>query len=160
MPVMGFFIDTNLLVLLVVGNVNPDLIAKHRRLDGYNVADYEALLELFNLVDRVLVTPNTLTEASNLLGQHGEPERSLLMEGLRVLIEGSTEIVIPSARASTNAAFPSIGLTDSVLLEAVSEERPLLTVDEQLYSLATTKGQYTAWNFQNERETDRNVRRG
>lgn len=158
MPVLGFFIDTSLLVLLVVGNVNPDLIAKHRRLDGYTVADYKALLELVNLADRVFVTPNTLTEASNLLGQHGEPERSLLMAGLRVLIEGSTEIVIPSARASANTAFPSLGLTDSVLLEAVSEEMPLVTADTQLYSLATAKGQYAAWDFLNERETDRNRR--
>ena len=93
------------------------------------MADYEALLELVNLVDRVFVTPNPLTEASNLLGQHGEPERTLLMEGLRVLIEGSTEVVIPSARASANTAFPSLGLTDSVLLEAASEERPLVTAD-------------------------------
>ena len=156
MTVAGFIVDTNLLVLLVVGNVNPDLIAKHRRLDGYTVADFKVLLELVNLVDRVFVTPNTLTEASNLLGQHGEPERSLLMEGLRALIEGSEEIVISSAQASANSVFPSLGLTDAALLEAVSEERPLVTVDARLYSLASTKGQNAAWDFQAEREADRN----
>ena len=83
MAMAGFLIDTNLLVLLVVGNVNPDLIAKHRRLDGYTVAGYEALRDLINLADRVFLTPNTLTETSNLLGQHGEPERTLLMQGLQ-----------------------------------------------------------------------------
>lgn len=158
MPVLGFFIDTNLLVLLVVGNVNPDLIAKHRRLNGYTVADYEVLLDLFNLVDRVFVTPNTLTETSNLLGQHGEPERTVLMDGLRALIEGSEEIVVSSVQASANSAFPSLGLTDAALLEAVSEERPLVTVDSRLYSLATAKGQNAAWDFLNEMEADRNGR--
>ena len=88
MPVSGLLIDTNLLVLLVVGNVNPGLIAKHRRLDGYTFGDYEALIDLVNLVDRVILTPNTLTEASNLLGQHGEPERTLLMDGLRGIDRG------------------------------------------------------------------------
>ena len=155
MPVEGFLPDTNLLVLFVVGNVNPDLIAKHRRLDGYTVADYVALRDLINLADRVFLTPNTLTETSNLLGQHGEPERTLLMEGLRALIEGSAEIVIPSAQASANPSFQGLGLTDAVLLEAASEEMPLVTVDAQLYSLATAKGQYAAWDFLNERETDR-----
>ncbi len=155
MPVTGFLADTNLLVLLVAGNVNPDLIAKHRRLDGYTVADYVALRGLFNLVDRVFLTPNTLTETSNLLGQHGEPERTLLMDGLRALIEGSDEIVIPSAQASASPAFPGLGLTDAVLLEAASEEMPLVTVDAQLYSLATAKGQHAAWDFLNEREIDR-----
>lgn len=155
MAVTGFLVDTNLLVLLVVGNVNPDLIAKHRRLYGYAVADYEALQDLVNLADRVLVTPNTLTEASNLLGQHGEPERSLLMEGLRALIDASEEIVISSTQASANSAFPSLGLTDAVLLEAVSEERPLVTVDALLYSLASAKGRDAAWDFLNELESDR-----
>ena len=159
MSIAGFLVDTNLLVLLVVGNVNPDLIAKHRRLDGFTVADYVALRDLINLVDRVLLTPNTLTETSNLLGQHGEPERTLLMEGLQALIEGSDEIVIASAQASANPAFPSLGLTDAVLLEAASEEMPLITVDAQLYSLATAKGQYAAWDFLNELEADRADRR-
>lgn len=158
MPVAGLLVDTNLLVLLVVGNVNPGLIAKHRRLDGYTFSDYEVLIDLVNLVDRVFLTPNTLTEVSNLLGQHGEPERTLLMEGLRVLIEGSDEIVIASTQASANPAFPSLGLTDAVLLEAVSSERPLVTVDAQLYSLATAKGQYVAWDFLNELEIDRSNR--
>ena len=120
MPVTGFLIDTNLLVLFVVGNVNPDLIARHRRLEEYTFSDYEVLIGLVNLVDRVFLTPNTLTEASNLLGQHGEPERTLLMEGLRALIEGSDEIVIANAQAAANLAFPSLGLTDAVLLEAAS----------------------------------------
>ncbi len=155
MPMTGFLVDTSLLVLLVVGNVNPDLIAKHRRLDGYTVAYYVALRNLINLADRVFLTPNTLTETSNLLGQHGEPERTLLMEGLQALIEGSDEIVIPSAQASANSAFPSLGLTDAVLLEAASEEIPLVTVDARLYSLATAKGQYAAWDFLQELEADR-----
>ena len=158
MPVTGFLVDANLLVLLVVGNVNPDLIAKHRRLDGYTAADYLALRDLINLADRVFLTPNTLTETSDLLGQHGEPERTLLMEGLQALIEGSDETVVPSAQASANPAFLSLGLTDAVLLEAASEEIPLVTVDAQLYSLAIAKGQYAAWDFLNELDADRNSR--
>ena len=40
------------------------------------VEDYETLLKLLVPVERAFVTPNTLTETSNLLAQHGEPERS------------------------------------------------------------------------------------
>lgn len=155
MLLSGFFIDANLLVLLIAGSVNPLLIAKHRRLEGYTIADYEALLDLFSIADRVFVTPNTLTEASNLLGQHGEPERSLLMDGLRVLIDGSEEVVIASAQASANSEFQRLGLTDAALLEAISEERPLITVDLDLYSTALTKGHNTAFDFWGESGTDR-----
>ena len=79
----GYLIDANLLVLLAVGNEGRDFIAKHRRLDEYSAADYDILIGLLRQVSRVLVTPNTLTEASNLLSQHGEPERSRFMGSLR-----------------------------------------------------------------------------
>ena len=76
MPANGYFIDANLLLLLVVGNANPSAIARHRRLQEFTPDDYYMLIDLISQVQQVLVTPNTLTETSNLLGQHGEPERS------------------------------------------------------------------------------------
>lgn len=82
----GYFLDTNLFVLLVVGSESRDLITKHRRLEHYSPEDYDTLLELLEGSDQLFVTPNTLTETSNLVSQHGEPERSLLMRRLRFLI--------------------------------------------------------------------------
>ena len=34
MPPRGYFVDSNLLVLFVVGTVRLDIIAKHARLEG------------------------------------------------------------------------------------------------------------------------------
>ena len=147
MPLSGFFVDANLLVLLVAGSVNPVLIAKHRRLESYTANDYLVLLGLINLADRVFVTPNTLTEASNLLGQHGEPERSSLMEGLHALIDGGEEVMVSSAQAAANVEFRRLGLTDAALLDAISEDRPLITVDRDLYSAALVKGHDAAFDF-------------
>ena len=143
----GLFIDANLLVLLVVGSAGRDLIAKHRRLKEYTAEDYDTLVDQIGRVDRVYVTPNTLTETSNLLAQHGEPERSLLFDKLRILIQGSEEIVVTSEQASGNSAFGRLGLTDAALLEAITAERPLLTVDLDLYLTALTKGEDAARNF-------------
>ena len=81
MPPSGFFLDANLFVLLVVGSVGRDLIEKHRRLRAYSAEDYEILIDLLDRVERVLVTPNTLTETSNLLAQHREPERRSFSTG-------------------------------------------------------------------------------
>lgn len=148
MPATGTFVDANLLVLLVVGNVDTDLIAKHRRLRGYSVADYEILLAvLFSSANRIFVTPNTLTEASNLLGQHGEPERSLLMAGLRLLIDASEEIVVSSTQAAASPDFGRLGLSDAALLEAINENTPLVTADLNLYLAALGKGDNVAIYF-------------
>lgn len=147
MPPTGFFIDANLLVLLIVGSVGRDLIAKHRRLRKFTAEDFDRLINLINRVDRVLVTPNTLTETSNLLEQHREPERSRFFDKLRFIIQESKEVVVASAVASRNNAFERLGLTDAALLEAVTAETPLVTVDLDLYLAALAKGQDTAVNF-------------
>ena len=143
----GIFIDANLLVLLVVGSTSTAIIAKHRRLQDYSVADYDFLLGLLARVDRVLVTPHTLAETSNLLGQHGEPERSRLFDQLRRLIHESKEVVVSGADASNNRAFKRLGITDAALLEVVTEQTPLLTVDLDLYHEAQQREPNSAVNF-------------
>ena len=147
MPPTGFFIDTSLLVLLVVGSVGRDLIAKHRRLQNFKAADYGILIDLLDRVDQVYVTPNTLTETSNLLGHHEDPERSRFFKRLRVIIEDSKEVVVASADASQNDAFTRLGLTDAVLLETATAKVPLVTVDFNLYCAALQKEPDSALNF-------------
>ena len=143
----GYFLDTNLLVLLVVGSENRELIPKHRRLEHYSAEDFDILSEFLENANQLYVTPNTLTETSNLVGQHGEPERSLLMRRLQFLIHESREIIVASAKASSNYNFEKLGLTDAALLEAVTEEIPLLTVDFDLYLAAIASGEEKAINF-------------
>ena len=143
----ALFIDANLIVLLVVGQTGRELIAKHRRTRGFTVEDYERLIRATSRVDELRVTPNTLTEASNLLGQHGEPERSQLLLTLRALIERSPEAVVASADATRRDTFPRLGLTDAALLEVVSADAPLLTVDLDLYVAALAGGEEAAINF-------------
>ncbi len=147
MPPSGYFIDANLFVLFVVGSTSRDLIAKHRRLREYSVEDYDILLDVLGQVERVLVTPNTLTETSNLLAQHSDPERSRFFDRLRFIILHSEEVVVESVVASSRSEFNRLGLTDSALLEVVTEETPLITVDLDLYLAALQKGQDTAVNF-------------
>ena len=147
MPPSGYFIDTNLLVLLVVGSVGRNLIEKHRRLSAYTAEDYEILIKLLGRVERVYVMPNTLTETSNLLAQHRDPERSRFFDRLRYIIHESKEVVVASEVASSNRVFNRLGLTDAALLEAISPETPLVTVDLKLYLAANAGGQETALNF-------------
>ena len=143
----GYFLDSNLLVLLVVGSVSRDMISRHRRLEHYSAEDYDILLELLEEADQLFVTPNTLTEASNLIRQHGMPERNLLMQRMQYLIQGSREIVVASADALSNPKFHGLGLTDAVLLEAITADIPVLTVDFDLYLAALESGEDRAVNF-------------
>ena len=149
--VQGYFLDANLLVLLVVGSESRDLISRHRRLEDYTAEDYDILFDLLEGADQLFVTPNTLTEASNLVRQHGEPERSLLMKRLRFLIDVSVEIVVASVDASSHEKFERLGLTDAALLEVATSDIPLLTVDLDLYLAALESGEDRAVNFTHRR---------
>jgi len=139
----GAFIDANLLVLVVIGSVDRDLISKHRRTRRFTPEDYDRLLTMIQEVEQVFVTPNTLTETSNLLGT----KDSRFLEYLRFLIEKSKEVIVSSTAAARNKAFPRLGLTDAALLEVISAERPLITVDLELFSAALEKGEAAAINF-------------
>ena len=147
MPPVGYFIDANLLILLIVGRVGEQFISRHGRLQQFVVEDYRILRNLLDQVEQVFVTPNTLTETSNLLAQHGEPERSRFFDQLRFTIEESREIQVVSEVASQNREFRRLGLTDAALLEVATVETPLLTVDLDLYLAALAKDQDTAVNF-------------
>ena len=147
MPSKRLLIDANLLVLFVVGRTSRQLIAKHRRLREFSVEDYDRLIGMLDTVDQVVVTPNTLTETSNLLAQHREPERSRLLDVLRYVIESSQEITVASVDASHSRAFRRLGLTDAAVLHVISAETPVLTVDLDLFIAASTKDPNAAVNF-------------
>ena len=147
----GYFIDSELLVLLVAGSLDRDIIARHRRLSSYSTEDYDTLISLLDRVEQAYVTPNTLTEASNLLGQHGEPERSRLLRELAFLIRHSEEVVVASREASARVEHVRLGLTDSALLEVVTSDTPVLTSDLALYRAALDKSPDSAVNFTHHR---------
>ena len=151
-PSDGVFVDANLLVLLVAGALDPGIIARHRRLRTFGPEDFERLQEMVSGFKRVLVTPNTLTEASNLLGQHREPERSRLFKTLRILIGESHEVVVASAEAAGHPSFPRLGLTDAGLLGLVSRDTPLVTVDLDLYLAASRADPFSAVNYRHHQE--------
>ena len=141
------YIDTSLLMLLVVGLTGKEIIPKHGNLQIFNIDDYEKLIGFLRHVDEVLLTPNVLTEASILLAQHRDPEKSRILETLRALIHRTKEIVVSSQDASNNRCFIRLGLTDAVLLEVASRSTPLVTTDFDLYHAAISKDGEAAFNF-------------
>ena len=147
--IRGLFIDANLLILLIVGRVNSDLIGQHRRLRGFSAADYDLLVDFIGNYEVIYVTPNTLAETSNLLASHLRAHRHRFLGTLRALIEQSREIVVASVTAANNEQYLDLGLTDACLLEVASLETPLLTADVKLFTVATADGIARSVNFWN-----------
>ncbi len=144
-------IDTNLLVLFIVGTAAKEYIAKHKKLTAFTVEDYDILVRIVSDASEVLVTPNTLTETSNLAAYIGEPARSRVLDVLRTVSTNSRESYVPSSSAARRSEFIWLGLADAALLEVAAKNVTLLTTDFNLYNAALTKGA-KAFNFNHLRD--------
>ncbi len=147
-------LDSNLLLLFIVGSTSRDYIAKHKRLKAYAESDFDLLLERLGVVSSILLTPNTLTETSNLIDHIGEPARSHIYRTLNALLSlpESVEEYVPSKHAASLPELPRLGLTDCVLLRLCEEGVPLITADLSLFLAAVSRGA-AALNFNHIRDT-------
>jgi hypothetical protein len=147
MPPSGILlVDANLLVLLVVGLASPEYIARHKRLRAFGAEDFDLLRNLLAAARRVIVTPNVVTEASNLAGQIAEPARARIFAALRTVLEHTQEVYVESRKAAVLGVFPRLGIADAVTLDLLGNDMTLVTSDLDLYLEAARQGR-DAVNF-------------
>lgn len=150
---MRVILDTNLLVLLVVGAASEDYIHIHKKLDSYTIDDYRLLLKILSGASDVVVTPNTLSETSNLVGYIGEPARSKIYAVFRKFVGSpeTKEVYVKSDVAASRVEFVRLGLADSAMLEISNATDSLPTADLDLYLSAPARGA-KAENFNHYRD--------
>jgi hypothetical protein len=124
----GIIIDTNILLLFFIGN------SKHRRTSQYLPTDYDLLLKfLKRFQNRIVTTPNILTEVSNLLGNCSTPDQKKLWSEFTSKISVLGEKYLVSQLISQTPMFSKFGLTDSAIIELVKEKYLVLTDDAMLF---------------------------
>ena len=127
-------LDTNLLVLLIVGAWDRNLIGRHRRLKAFAPQDLDLLLEaMTRFGTAICCTAHCLAEASNLVADAvGEPARTAIMNLFREFILARPEIAVESASAARDTAFARLGLADTGILVAAGDRPCVLTDDAEL----------------------------
>src|SRR5277367_1480899 len=101
----AILLDAQLVVLLAVGATSRAYIRRHKRLDTYEVGDFDALIQIIAPPTRLILIPNVLSEASNLLANVGDPIRTQIFTVFRGLVERAAEIYVPSRVAVALPAF-------------------------------------------------------
>lgn len=135
----GLLIDTNLLLLYFVGTNDPQRIRKFKRTMAFTVEEFTILAKFFRLFEKVITTPNVLTEVSNLLGQLPENLHDSFYEDFAKRIPRFDEHYTPSATLSATPPFSQFGLTDSGIVELVKGKYLVLTDDLNLYGLLVNR---------------------
>ena len=141
----GLLIDTNLLLLLAVGNYDRRRIKSLKRTAAYTHSDFLRLNWLAGHFRQLWTTPNILTEVDNLGRQLPKNEWQGFAVSLSELALGMNEEFVRFSMAAAQGTLPRLGLTDTVTL-ATGQSFLLLSDDLGLY-LAAQKVGYDAINF-------------
>lgn len=148
-------LDSNLLLLYVVGLASRDTIATHKGLKAFSVQDFDLLANMLKVAATVILTPNTVTETSNLLDRVKNPEQRLRANYVfKRLLALVGERYVPSATAYERPECNFLGVSDCVMLQLSLEGAVLLTSDLDLF-LAATRNKYPAINFNHHRDNNR-----
>lgn len=142
----GLLIDTNLLVLFVVGSVNPDRISDFKRTSNYSLSDYRLLRLIIERISPIYTVPHVMAEVSNLTDMNG-PERLQARLVLKATMETLEEPAMPSLVASRDENYTGLGLVDAAIAVVARERKcGVLTDDHKLY-LALCRQGATVVNF-------------
>ncbi len=143
-------LDTNILLVYLVGRVNPEQIEKFNRTNSrYCAEDFEVLDNLLSKFTKFATTPNILTEVSNLGGQLSGDVKVAFFNLLSIFIQETNEQYISSSEISKDMLFVKFGITDRGIFELVKTEKYLVITDDR--KLAGNLENYSI-NFNNLRD--------
>jgi hypothetical protein len=125
----GLLIDTNLLLLYFVGKNDPERIPRFKRTMAFTIPEFWLLEHFFDVFDKVITTPNVLTEVSNLLGGLPENLHSSFFSDFGTRIPSLEEHYTSSTSISSSTHFNQFGLTDCGIVELVKDNYLVLTDD-------------------------------
>ena len=128
----GILIDTNILLLLFLGAVDPSHIPTFKRTRQFVVEDYTTLTLILASFEKVITTPHILTEVSNLSAQLGDPLKTTYFRFFSEAIGYLQEEQIPSASVAADYVFIRFGLTDAALYTLSMDGYLVLTDDFRL----------------------------
>lgn len=128
----GIIIDTNIMLLLFIGNFNQSIISKFKRTQAYNSDDYEYLVKFIKLFKIVLTLPNILTEVNSLSNQLDKKYKKSYYTFFSKSVQILDERYIPSKIISKSEKFWQFGLTDTAIEILAYDNYLVLSSDASL----------------------------
>lgn len=141
----GIVVDTNLLLLYFVGTYNENEIEIFKKTLTYTKEDFYYLVRFLKNF-RVYITPNILTELTNITDSLNSKTKGQFFKHVKYITSSTIESYIESVKAMSNDSFLFLGLADSTLEQLSFQDFLILTDDFPLYQYLFQNGRY-AINF-------------
>ncbi len=117
----GLIIDTNLLLLLVIGAVEEGRhIGTSKRLNAFNIEDYDNVLEFMKGYSSVYITPYIAAEVSNLIDLDGRAGVKAYLVA-RELFDFFSQIDVSISDDCASDYYLRFGIADSSIIRLASD---------------------------------------
>ena len=133
-------IDSNSLIVLLLGLMNPSLINSHSKTSIYEEEDFYNLLGAIKNIETLVVLPNIWTEVDNLLNRFSGSNKDLYVSKIIDTIKSTSEKYLKSRLVENRNSFYDLGLTDTLILEHAQCCEMLITSDSALADYAKAYG--------------------
>jgi rRNA-processing protein FCF1 len=131
----GLLVDTNILLLYIVGSLDIELIRNFGRTATFTTDDFSVISEFIEFFEVKITTPHILTEVSNLIGN-----RKNLQTVLKKYIELTQEKFTPSVEVTQNDSFNIFGLADTAIADTARDFFLVVTDDKPLFGYLINRG--------------------
>ena len=127
----GILIDTNVLLVLLVGLVDQGLVGRFKRTESYTPEDFQLVLRLVQGFRRIITTPHILAELTNLSPTGREHRKAARYFGqLVAVLRRAYEHPVAKDVMLGSALLPRIGFTDLSIIEAAKNGHYLVLTDD------------------------------
>jgi len=138
----GVLVDTNLLLLLLVGLFDEKQIDTYKRINKYSTEDFNKLIFILKYFPhKFLTTPNILTEVCNLSENFNSSNHNLFFKFLEDNINTWHEHIEKSLDLikTNQEGFYKFGITDTSIIDLAKQNTLIITDDLKLYHFLATK---------------------
>ncbi|MEP0214037.1 MAG: hypothetical protein ABJD66_12520 [Cellulophaga sp.] len=133
-------IDSNSLLVLILGLMDPALINTHSKTSIYEEEDFHNLISTIKNIESIVVLPNIWTEVDNLLNKFTGSQKDLYVKRIIETIKITSEEYLESKMVENNLLFYDLGLADTLILEYAKDCEMLITSDSALSDYAKAFG--------------------
>jgi hypothetical protein len=134
-----FLIDTNVLILLLLGRADPANFGKHKRLDIFVLDDLKNLEAILRDATGFVTLPYILAQCSDLM-KIGDRAPSAVVQMYEKFVMQAEEIDCRSKDIIESQYFRRLGLTDAAIIQLVRDRVHVVTVDYELFGVLCDRG--------------------
>lgn len=133
-----FLLDTNVLILLILGRADLANFGKHKRLDIFDRDDLTNLETTLHDATGFVTLPYIMAEFSNLINISKASISAVAM--FERFISQAEELDCRSEDIIKNPHFRRLGLTDAAIIQLARGRMHVLTVDHALFGILSEIG--------------------